>query len=102
MIKRVELQYELEAIEGVKKVFFQPPASVRLSYPCIIYKLDGMYQRHADDESYLNRRQYLVTVIDTNPDSTIAEEVIRKFKFARFDRRFVSDNLYHDIITLYY
>lgn len=108
MDKRYELQEKLEDImapmvkEPEDHVFFQPPESVKLEYPCILYHLNRLYIRRADDMPYVNKDQYMVTVIDRNPDSQIAKEIIETFRYASFDRRYVIDNLYHDIITLYY
>ena len=36
------------------------------------------------------------------PDNTMAEDILAHFKFCRFVRRYVVDNLYHDILELYY
>lgn len=111
MDKRYELQDKFELImmnkvenpENVEdSVYFQPDESVKLTYPCILYSLSRLYTRYGDDMPYIGKDQYTVTVIDRNPDSKIAKEIIQKFRYASFDRRYVADNLYHDVIRLYY
>ena len=47
MNRRLELQEKLEQLVGNSNVYFQPPASVMLSYPCVIYSVgsgDAKYQ----------------------------------------------------------
>lgn len=102
MDKRVKLQLELEEFDNVTMVKFQPPPSIMLTYPCIVYNLQRVYTRHADNYPYIGKDQYTITVIDPDPDSQIAKEIIKHFRYASFDRRFVADNLYHDVVTLYY
>ena len=101
MATRLDLQNRFEEILGSKHVYFQPPESVKLKYPCIIYSLSDIYTRNADDQHYSMQKSYTVTVISRDPDNTIAQEIL-KLRRSRFDRRYVADNLYHDILTLYY
>ena len=101
MATRLDLQSRFEEILGSKNVYFQPPESIKLKYPCIIYFLGDIYTRNADDQHYTMQKMYNVTVISRDPDNTIAESLLQYPK-TRFDRRYVADNLYHDILTLYY
>lgn len=98
---RTDLQSLLEEILGSKNVYFQPPESVKLKYPCIIYSLADIYTRNADDRHYSMQKVYNITVISRDPDNTIAASILNLSR-TRFDRRYVADNLYHDILTLYY
>ena len=82
-------------------VYFQPPESVKLQYPCIVYKLSGMPEGYADNLPYFEHRKYQLTVIDEDPDSKLREKVA-KLTWCRFDRPFVSDNLNHFVFTLTY
>lgn len=58
------------------RAYFQPPASVSMKYPAIVYALNGKDKRHANDRVYLSSNRYSVTVIDSNPDSDIVDNVI--------------------------
>lgn len=105
MADRLQLQAEFEKLketDGVETVKFQPPASVKLIYPAIIYNLNRYFTRNADNIKYVGRRQYIVTVIHRDPDSKIAEHIMKAFPYVSFDRRYVVDNLYHDVLTLYW
>lgn len=101
MVTRLDLQNRFENILGSKNVYYQPPESIKLKYPCIIYSLTDIYTRNADDRHYSAQKVYTITVISRDPDNTIAEGIMNYPK-TRFDRRYVADNLYHDILTLYY
>lgn len=101
MASRRNLQKELERVLGSRSVYFQPPESVKLKYPCIIYERDDGRDFRANDDLYLYRKNYLVTVIDSNPDSIIPDELLH-FPMCSFDRFFVSDNLNHWTFTIYY
>lgn len=101
MADRLELQTLLEEILGSRNVYFQPPESLRMKYPAIVYTRDGINNTFADDESYVSRRRYSVTVIDEDPDSPIIDKV-NKLQNCQFNRHFTSDQLNHDIFTLFF
>lgn len=99
--RRLKLQALLESILGSNRVYFQPPPSIKLVYPCIVYQRDSLYSRFADNEPYAMRKRYMVTVIDQDPDSDIPDRVA-KLPLSSFSRHFASDNLNHDVYTLYF
>lgn len=101
MASRLDLHRILESIPGVKKAYFQPPESVKLVYPCIIYNISRISSDYADNKKYFNRTSYSLTVIDRDPDSKIPAELL-KLDFCTFDRFFVSDNLNHFVLTIYF
>lgn len=100
MATRLDLQRRFEDILGSKYVYYQPPESIKLQYPCIIYALSDIHTRNADDMHYTIHKSYTVTVISRDPDNTIAESIL-SYPRTRFDRRYVVDNLYHDVLTIY-
>lgn len=102
MASRLQLHEDLWAILGTKNVYFNPPASVRMSYPCIRYKLGGMDTKHAANKIYKKTKKYEITVIDHDPDSEIYNKLLEHFEMISFDRSYVADNLYHFVLTLYY
>lgn len=101
MKRRLELQSELETLLGSRDVYFQPPESVRMNYPAIVYELSDIGNTFADDSVYKQDIAYQVTVIDKNPDSKIVEAV-SKLPKCSFNRYFASDNLNHTVFKLYY
>lgn len=101
MNKRLELHNKLKEILGSSFVYFQPPESIRLSYPCIIYSINRIDTKHADNKPYLNTKSYTVTIIDKDPDSIIPDKFLN-LPLCKFDRFFTSDNLNHWVFNLYY
>lgn len=86
---------------GSRQVYFQPPESVKMKYPAIVYSRNRIDNEHANDSVYMQSPSYSITVIDKNPDSEIIERVSRLPR-CRFDRHYTADNLNHDIFTIYY
>ena len=101
MGSRLDLQTKLETLLGNQNVYYQPPASVSMNYPAIVYSRSNIENRHADDDVYMQAYFYEVIVIDEDPDSEVVEN-ISKLPGCRFDRHYTSDNLNHDVFTLYY
>lgn len=101
MKNRVEyIQKLLEGVIGNKNVYFQPPSNVYMRYPAIVYSVNMIKNRHADDKVYKRNDVYKITVIDKNPDSEIVERML-DIPYCSFDRMFTSDNLNHFVFTLY-
>ena len=98
---RLELHYILEEILGSRNVYFQPPASVCLSYPAIVYKRTSIDSLHADNKSYKQDTAYEVIVIDSDPDSNFVYAISQLPK-CRHINHYVQDNLYHDAFKIYY
>lgn len=101
MGRRMDLQVKFEEILGSRNVYYEPPESLKIQYPCIIYKRDAMNTRYADDRVYKSIVGYQVTIIDKASDSPIIDK-IRELPMCKWDRHFASDNLNHDVFTLYY
>lgn len=101
MASRLELHEVLCKLLGSRNVYFQPPASVKMQYPAIVYERSDIQTIHANNDTYLQSLQYQVTVIDKNPDSEIVTKVSQLPK-CRFDRHYAADNLNHDVFTLYF
>lgn len=101
MHSRLELQSLLEAILGSRNVYFTPPASIKMSYPAIVYELENIENGHADGGPYIQNFRYAVTVIDKNPDSEFISK-ISKLPTCSYERSFKSDNLNHTVFSLYY
>lgn len=101
MSDRLDLHEMLCGLLGSRNVYFQPPESVRLAYPAIIYKLSNIRNKFADNRVYIQGDSYEITVITSEPDSDIVRE-ISKLPRCRYDRAYVADNLYHTVFTLSY
>lgn len=101
MASRLELHEKLVSILGSRYVYFQPPESVKMKYPAIVYERSDIPNKFANDDVYLQTIKYKVTVVDRDPDSEVVERM-SKFKTARFEKHYVVDGLNHDTFTIYY
>lgn len=101
MATRLELQSMLETLLGSRNVYYQPPSSIKMEYPAIVYSRKNIKNNFANDNVYGQSRFYEIIVIDSNPDSVIVDKV-SKLKTCKFDRHYKSDNLNHDVFTLFY
>ena len=101
MAKRADLSAKFKEILGSDNVYFQPPASIKMRYPAIVYSLKNLGNTHANDSVYRQLPEYQVTVIDPDPDSEIVREV-SLLQYCRFDRQFTSDNLNHTVFSIHH
>lgn len=102
MGSRENLQIELEAVLGSRNVYFQPPSTIKMKYPAIVYSLGGIHSRYADNKNYINGKNYTVTLIHNDPDNEVIDEILIKFEYCSFDRMYVMDNLYHYAFEIFY
>ena len=101
MASRLDLHEILCSILESRNVYFQPPESLKIQYPAIIYSLSRIRNIHANNNIYNQLRSYQIILIDKSPDSTISDK-ISKLPYCTFDRSYASDELNHYVFTLYY
>ena len=100
MGQRSDLHEILKSL-GTNNVYFQPPPTLKMEYPCIVYRRENGNTIFAGDKLYKNTKRYLVTVIDRNPDSDIPDKVLA-LPLCTFDRFYTADNLNHDVYKLFF
>lgn len=101
MASRLELQAKLEELLESRNVYYQPPESIKLQYPAIVYSKANIGNRYANDGKYLQLPSYEIIVIDRKADNPVINKIL-SLPMSRFDRMYKADNLYHDVITLYF
>lgn len=101
MADRPNLQIMLENLLKSRNVYNQPPASLKLNYPCIVYELSDIQPIFANNHPYKLDKKYSVTYICHEPDDPFIDELASLPK-CKFDRPFVSDNLNHFVFELFY
>ena len=72
-----------------------------MKYPAIKYELNRLENDHADDAVYCQNKSYTITVMSTVVDDDVTDK-ISKLPKCTFDRRFVSDGIYHNVFNMYY
>lgn len=102
MASELQLQNKLELFLGSTNVYFQPPESVKMEYPCIVYKLGGIPVNKADNTVYKFNTYYEVTLIHKDPDNELKDKILKYFKYCSFDRFYIADNLNHYVYRLYF
>jgi hypothetical protein len=101
MGQRLELQTLLVDLLGSTNVYFQPPPTVKMQYPCIVYRRDWANTIFAGGKPYNYTKRYQVIVIDPNPDSIIPDK-IAELPMCVFERFYTADNLNHDVFKLFF
>lgn len=100
MGSRLELHDEL--LKFIPTVYFQPPSTVVMKYPCIVYGKSPKSREFGNDSIYLSTQQYQVTVIERDPDSTIADSIEKYFQNCVISQNYTTNNLHHTTLNLYY
>ena len=101
MGSRIDLQKLLENILGSDHVYYDPPETVKIKYPAIIYSKNNIWSIRANDTRYQSRKRYNLIVVDRRPDNPVIEKLL-DLPYCSYDRSYVSDNLHHDSLTIYY
>lgn len=99
---RMKFSAKLKEFVHPDNVHFQPPATVKLKYPCIIYNRMPAHKNFANNQKFLNKPLWRVQVIDKNPDSTIGDDIDNSFMYSKIISLDTIDNLLHTTIEIYY
>lgn len=101
MVSRLTLHEILVDILGSNNVYFQPSESISINYPAIVYSISDIYNSSADDTKYRMLKDYTITHVHRKVDDETVMEKLLKLEYCDFDRRYISDNLIHDVYRLY-
>lgn len=101
MDRRIEFHSLLCELLGSSNVYFQPPESIKMKYPAIVYSLNDIDTEHANNRVYLYTKQYSVTLVSKEPDSPVIDK-LATLPMSMFNRSYVADNLNHTVFSIYY
>lgn len=90
-----------DALPDVSHFYFNPPNGTQMEYPCVVYRRVINRNKRADNLAYLKRKQYMVTLIDRNPDSPFPD-LLEDLPYCGKDREFCQGNLYHYVYTIFF
>lgn len=99
MVRRLKLHEEL--LKLTTNVYFQPPSTFEMDYPCIRYTLSKDDVKHANNKKYMNTDCYQLTIIDEDPDSELPDK-LKDFPLCQFDRFYPANDLNHWVFNLYF
>ena len=97
--RRLLFDEMIKEVTGLTHVYYDPPESVLMEYPAIVYKKTKMPALYANNKKYVKSIAFEVQVICEDPD-TIYVDKVQDIKFSAFDRHFVADDLHHDVLTI--
>ena len=101
MAERENLQTILESLLGSENVYYQPPETIKMRYPAIRYNRSRMDSKYANNKKYSMMDCYELTVISRLPDDPVIKKLLQ-LPYCSYDRHYESDNLNHDVFTLYF
>jgi len=96
---RLEFQALLQTLLGTGNVYFQPPHTFSMVYPCIVYSLSDIDAKHADNDPYILTTEYSVIYISRDPDDS-AMYALARVRSAKFGKTYVSDGLNHTVFNI--
>ena len=101
MADRLELQMLLEDMLGSRNVYYMPPESIKMQYDAIRYSKKNIRKTYANNKAYSMMDCYELTVIAKLPDHPVIKKLL-ELPYCSHDRHYVTDNLHHDVLTIYY
>lgn len=97
---RLELHKKLVEILGSNNVYFQPPSTIKMNYPAIVYSRDDIDSTHADNIVYKQFVRYQIILIDKSPTSKYIDAILQ-LPMCSYERGYQADNLNHDAFIIY-
>ena len=91
----------LKSILGSNNVYFQPPPTIKIEYPCIIFERDADQATRADDKRYTSMYRYSILYIRRTHDTAVPEAIL-DLPLCSYDRFYTADGLNHDAFSIYY
>lgn len=101
MGKQIQLQQLLEELVESENVYFQPPPTFKMEYPCIVYSRNNIVTTFANDKPYNHVTGYQLKVLDYEPDGNFIKKV-STLPMCSFERHYTVDNLNHDVYNIFY
>lgn len=102
MNKREILQSRLESFQRsageTPHVYFEPPESVKMVYPCFVYHFLGTIDLYSNGDIYLQSEEYSVRYITKTPDPPLPKAIM-DLPYASFESHYTAENLHHFMFT---
>jgi hypothetical protein len=72
-----------------------------MTYPCIVFELDDIATRSANNKPYNWAPAYQVTYIAHDPDSDVIDK-LAAVPLSSYSRHFATSGLNHDVFVIYH
>lgn len=102
MRKREDFHEILVNSLDTRNVYFQPPESLKMHYPCIRYSINTKWKINADNKKYAGMNRYTVIYMKDDPDEDEVTSKLEDIEYSNFDRSYPSDGVNHFVYTIYY
>lgn len=99
---RIGLHNLLKSINSEIQLYYQPPASLFITYPCFIYKDKVGQTLKAADGLYRHINCYELVYIAKTPNVGMINTILGTFQYCSSDNIFTNDGLHHYVFTIYY
>lgn len=99
--KRIKFHNKLKEVLGNNNVYYNPPSTTKLQYPCIIYNLSDIRTNKANNNVYLLDHVYQVTLIGTKVTDDTKDKILTKIPYSNFNRSYINNGLYHYVYTIF-
>lgn len=99
MINRLKLSDMLHNEVGIKNVYFQPPPSKKMEFPCIVYRKVRINTRFANNKPYWLCTGYEMTYITSDPDSKVPDKLAQLPRCV-FERDYDDGNQYYSVFRI--
>lgn len=99
--KRIKFHNKLKEVLGNNNVYYNPPSTTKLQYPCIIYNLSDIRTNKANNNVYLLDHVYQVTLIGTKVTDDTKDKILTEIPYSNFNRSYINNGLYHYVYTIF-
>lgn len=99
--RRLELDALLRNVLGNNHTYFEPPTNLTMEYPCIRYSRSHMDAIYANNNTYLKNKRYELILIYEDADDDLPDKLMDELTVTH-DRHYVTDDLHHDVFTMYF
>lgn len=96
---RLTLHQDLIDALGSSNVYYNPPETIQMKFPAIVYSLDFIEQIHADNKKYIDWTTYKVIVVSKKPDDPVIKKILN-WEMTRFSTSYTRNGFYHTAIIL--
>ena len=103
-LKWEKLRDSLYSLGITSNVYYNPPSSVSMNFPCFRFNENNTYSIRADNKAYLNTRRWLITYITTDEEEveTVIDKMLGYFQMCNNESVYKADNLVHIVFNLYF
>lgn len=93
------LEKVMEDAGEAPHVYFQPPESMKMVYPCIVYHMPSIDTIYSNNLPYGHIVEFNVKYITRDPTSKVPRKLL-SLPQNRFDTYYTAENLHHYAYTI--